>query len=146
MIKGAPYVPTRGERVEKMIVLSGLKAGETMMDFGSGDGRIVFAAAKTGAQCIGVEINPLLYWRSEYRRRAMQLKNAQFLRKDLWTIDLRGVDVLTLYFISHKMEKLKEKIVREMRPGARVVSHGFTFPDWQSEAKDDTVYLYLVQK
>ena len=62
MFSGAPFVPTKMEKVKKMIEVSGLKEGEKMIDLGSGDGRIVCEAAKTGAKCVGVEISPFLYW------------------------------------------------------------------------------------
>jgi len=113
-----------------------------MLDLGSGDGRIVRMASKSGALCVGVEISPVLYWWS--RMRSVGMKNVHFLREDLWNMSLSDVDVLTLFFIYPKMGKLKEKIIREMKPGARVISYGFRFPDWKYIENDGKVYLYIV--
>lgn len=146
MLSGAPYVPTKPDIVERMLAMAELKQGEVLMDIGSGDGRIVFAGATRGARCIGIEINPLLYWKSRWTQYRRGIQNVEFRRENLWDVDLRDVDVLTLFFIHHKMEKMKQKIVKEMKPGARVVSQGFHFPDWQPEAEDGKIYLYFVQK
>ena len=127
-----------------MLNLSDLKSDEVLMDLGSGDGRIIVEAAKTGARCVGIEINPTLYWLSKIKIFFSRLDNAKVQRTNLWITDLKEVDVLTLYFIPSKMDKLRKKIKKEMRPGSRVVSHAFAFPDWQYTKKDDKVYLYIV--
>lgn len=144
MVTGAPFVPMAQKNVRKVLTLASLRPYETLLDLGSGDGRIVLAAAKTGAQCIGVEINPLLYCFSTLRMWLKKAKNVTIVRQDLWQTDLSHVDVLTVFFIAPKMGKLRAKIQKEMKPGARVVSYGFRFPDWQFREKDDTVYLYIV--
>lgn len=128
-----------------MIELADLKKHEKLIDLGSGDGRIVFQAAKTGADCIGIELNPVLYYLSLLKAKLFGLKNVKFKRQDLWTIDLSDTDVLTLYFIDNKMEKLKRKIQKEMKPGARIISHAFTFPGWPYEKKDGKIYLYKIK-
>jgi len=144
MIKGAPFVPTNKKRVERVIELAKLKTGDKLIDLGSGDGRIVFAAAKEGANAIGIEINPVLFYYSLWKTKLRKIKNVEFVRKNMWTIDLSDVDVLTLYCISDKMEKLKKKIKAEMRPGSKVISCAFTFPDWQYSKKCGKIYLYEV--
>ena len=143
-ITGAPFVPTARKRVRKMIALSGLKNGQTMMDLGSGDGRIVFQAAKSGAQAIGIEINPILYYWSLLKKKLRRAHNASFKRMNLWDVDLSDVDVLTLFFIYPKMESLGKKIKKEMKPGTCVVSYAFRFPGWQYEKNDGKIYLYRV--
>lgn len=144
MISAAPFVPTKREVVREMLALSGLKAGERMADFGSGDGRIVFAAARLGAQGLGIEINPILFWKSRFRAWRAGVRGVEFRRQSFWDVSLRDTDVLTLFCINHKMYKLKKKVLREMRPGSRVVSHGFSFPDWPYAKKHGKVYLYVV--
>lgn len=145
MFSGAPFVPTKMEKVKKMIKISGLKEGEKMIDLGSGDGRIVCEAAKTGAECVGVEISPFLYWWSKRKAKLKGLKNVKFLRDSLWNIDLSEFNLITIYFIPHRMKKLYKKIKSEMKPGSRVVSYAFTFPDWQSVSKYDNIYVYVVE-
>lgn len=144
MVKGAPFVPTDHEDVKKMIELSGLKKGEKMVDLGSGDGRIIIQAAKTGADCVGIEINPLLYFWSLFRIKINHLKNVTVCRNDLWKINLVDVDVLTLFFIHTKMDRLHFKISKEMKPGSRIITYAFKFPDWKYQTKNDKIYLYIV--
>ena len=144
MVKGAPFVPMAQKNVKKVLAMAALRPDETLMDLGSGDGRIVLAAAKTGARCIGIEINPLLYYFSKLRIGLKKAKNVTVVRQDLWQTELSDVDVLTIFFIAPKMGKLQAKIQKEMKAGARVVSYGFRFPDWQFQEKDDKVYLYIV--
>lgn len=141
---GAPFVPTGKKKIARMMALADVKPDEVCMDLGSGTGRIVFAAAKRGARGIGIEINPFLHGWSKARAALGGYRNAEFLRTDLWETDLSAVDVLTLFFIREKMPRLKEKVRREMKPGSRIVSNIFTFPDWPYEKKDGTVYLYRV--
>jgi len=144
LFRGAPFVPTSYKRVKKMLFLAGLKPGEKLIDLGSGDGRIVFLAAKSGAESVGVEINPVLFCWSVLLARLKGLSKAKIIRKNLWDVDLSSFAVLTLFFIPPKMNSLAEKIKREMKPGSRVVSNSFTFPNWQYETKDGNIYLYKV--
>jgi len=140
MVKGAPFVPTGKKNVEKMIKMVDLKPGKVLMDLGSGDGRILIIGAKTGAKCVGVEINPVLYHLSKLR--TIRKDNIEIRREDLWQTNLSQVDVLTIYFINHKMDRLHKKIVSEMKPGSCVISYGFKFPNWQPAEKDGKIYLY----
>lgn len=142
MISGAPFVPTKMEKVKKMIEMSGLKKGQKMIDLGSGDGRIIIEASKTGAECTGVEISPFLYWWSKRKANLKGIKNVKFLRDTLWNVNLGEFDLITIYFIPHRMRKLHRKIKKEMKPGSRIVSYAFTFPDWKPIRKYDNIYLY----
>ncbi len=142
--KAAPFVPTSRKNVKKMIELANLKKTDILCDLGSGDGRIIFFAAKSGARCVGVEINPILYYISKLKSKIKRVKNVEIVRKDLWKIDLSEFDVLTLFFIAPKMDKLMKKIKKEMKSGNRIVSYGFQFPNWQYTKKDGKVYLYEI--
>jgi len=141
-IKGAPFVPTAKGNVGKMIRIAKLTKYDTLLDLGSGDGRILKRAAKFVKKAIGIEINPLLYWWSKLL--LSKYDNIEIYRNDLWKTDLSSVDVLTLFFIAGKMDALQKKIKREMQPGSRVVSYGFKFPNWNYVTNDDKVYLYIV--
>lgn len=143
-VSGAPFVPTRKRNIIKMIELANLTGAEKVIDLGSGEGRIVFAAAPNCEQSVGVEINPFLYWVSRLKQRASNCKNIFFIRDSLWKIDLAPYDVVFIYFIPHRMQKLAEKIKREMKPDSRVVSYAFTFSDWPIERKDGNIYVYVV--
>jgi ubiquinone/menaquinone biosynthesis C-methylase UbiE len=142
---GAPFVPTGKKNIARMMALANVQPGEVCMDLGAGTGRIVFAAAKSGATCVGVELNPFLHWWGKMRALIGRHTNVSFSRADLWKTDLSHVDVLTIFFIKSKMPALKEKILQEMKPGTRIVSNIFTFPEWPYEKKDGHVYLYRVR-
>ena len=141
---GAPFVPTGKETIAGMLKLAKLEKGETMLDLGSGDGRIVMAAAKTGAHCLGIEINPVLCYWAKLKSCLNRKKNIQFKRMNFWSYPLNEVEVMFLYFIPDKMERLENKIKSEMKVGSRIVSYGFTFPNWQYTAKDGKIYLYIL--
>ncbi|MEK7643960.1 MAG: hypothetical protein AAB390_01505 [Patescibacteria group bacterium] len=142
MFKAAPFVPLSKENVQGLLALARLRPEDVLMDLGSGDGRILASASPAVARAIGIEINPILYWWSKFRWR--HLANVKIVREDLWKTDLSGVDVLTLYFIPPKMSRLAQKIKAEMKPGSRVLSYAFKFPDWQYAEKDGKMHLYLV--
>lgn len=144
-----PYVATPPEVVEGMLDMAGLKAGERLIDLGSGDGRIPRAAARRGASALGIEIDAGLVARARSLTRFEGLEErARFVRDDLFTVSLRDADVVTLYLLSAVNERLKPKILNEMRPGTRVVSHAFDMGDWPPEERreiaDKRVYRWTV--
>lgn len=144
-----PYVPTPPEVVEGMLDMAALKAGERLIDLGSGDGRIPRAAARRGADALGVEIDAGLVARARSLTRLDGLEaRARFTRDDLFTVSLRDADVVTLYLLPDVNERLKPKILNEMKPGARVVSHAFDMGDWPPEERreiaDKRVFRWTV--
>lgn len=148
-LKDVPYVPTPPEVVEGMLDMAGLKAGERLIDLGSGDGRIPRAAARRGATALGVEIDSDLVARARVLTRLEGLEDtARFVRDDLFTVSLRDVDVVTLYLLPALNERLKPKLLSEMKAGARVVSHAFDMGDWGHdefrEIADKRVYRWTI--
>ena len=144
-----PYVPTPDAVVEGMLDMAAIRPGERLVDLGSGDGRIAIAAAKRGAQALGVEINPRLVSRARMNAEmAGQKDMARFVRDDLFAVSLRDADVVTLYLLPQINEKLRPKLLTEMRPGARVVSHAFDMGDWPPDdhqrIADKNVYLWTI--
>jgi len=144
-----PYVPTPEAVVEGMLDMAGVQPGERLVDLGSGDGRIAIAAAKRGARAMGVEINQRLVSRARLNAEmAGQKDNARFVRDDLFAVSLREADVVTLYLLPQINEKLRPKLLTEMRPGARVVSHAFDMGDWPPDdhqrIAEKNVYLWTV--
>lgn len=142
--KGAPYVPTAKKEILRMLEMVKPKKNDLLVDLGSGDGRILFQAAKSGCRCVGIEINPTLYWLSKIISKIKRLNNVSIIRDDLWNFNLAPVNVLTLFFIPSKMDRLMKKIKKEMMPGSRVVSNVFQFPNWQYSEKSGKMYLYIV--
>jgi hypothetical protein len=128
--KDAVYVPTPPELVDKMLDMAGVTPGDYVVDLGSGDGRIVIAAAKRGARALGVEYDGPLIELS--RRNALGEgvgDRARFVQADLFDTDFSQATVLTLFLLSDMMLKLQPKIL-EMSPGTRVVSNSFYTDDW----------------
>ena len=133
-----PYVPTPQVVVERMLELAQPKAGETVIDLGSGDGRIMIEAArKYGARGFGVEIDPLLVKRSnENARRAGVADRVKFLQQDLFKTDFHEANVLTLYLLPDVNLALRPKILSELKPGTRVVSHDYNMGEWRPDAEE----------
>ena len=130
------YVPTPQPVVETMLDLAGVKSTDTVYDLGSGDGRIVITAAKKyGARGVGIELDPALVKKARENAAAAGVASkVQFLTQDLFKTDLRPASVVTLYLLQSINERLRPKLVRELRPGARVVSHVFNMgPEWPPE-------------
>ena len=140
---GAPYVPTDNDRVAAMLRLSGLKPGEKLVDLGSGDGRIVIAAAKAGAIAEGWEISPYLWLLSHWKIRHAGLQGRARVRLGTyWAEKFHDADVVTLFLITMQMPRMERKLRAELRPGSRVVSYAFKFPTWAHEDKTKGVFLY----
>jgi len=143
LLRGAPYVPTKREGVERVVRLARLRPGSKALDIGSGDGRLVIALARAGAEAHGCEINPLLVWWSRRNIRAAGLEGRAFIHQaDMWRFDFSGYDVVTLFGVTHIMKRLGAKLDKELRPGSQVVSVAFKFPDWEPSGSDGLVFAY----
>jgi SAM-dependent methyltransferase len=146
--KGVVYLPTPQVLVERMLTMAQVTARDVVYDLGSGDGRLVIAAAKRGAQAYGVEYNPDLVAFSENRARAQGMaQKAHFVQGDIFATDYSKATVVTLYLLSTLNMRLRPHLLK-MRPGTRVVSHAFTMEDWTpdetSRASERTAYLWIV--
>jgi len=127
----APFLPTRKGDVGRMIDLAQIKPGERVYDLGSGDGRLVFAAAKKGAEAIGIEIFilPYLYsWVISWGR-----KNAKILFGDLFNYDIRGADVVFIFLLNKSYGRLVEKFSKELKPGTRVIVGCWEIEEWKDK-------------
>ena len=132
-----PFVSTPDAVVEAMLALGQVNASDNLVDLGSGDGRIVIAAAKRyRATAVGVEFNPDLVAKS--RENAAQegvADKTTFLQEDLFLTDLRGASVITMYLLPEVNLKLRPRILSELAPGTRIVSHDFDMGDWEPDAR-----------
>lgn len=141
--KGTPFVPTSRQNVETMVRLTKVKKGDKTVDLGSGDGRVVIAMAKKGAITHGYEINPFLVLWSRLRILKNGLRGKAFIHwRSFWQADLSSYDIITLYGIIYIMEKFEKKLKKELKPGARVASNLFEFPNWKCLKAKNGVYLY----
>ncbi|GEN11741.1 Methyltransferase domain-containing protein [Myxococcus fulvus] len=146
-----PYVPTPEPTVEGMLSLAGVKPGDVVYDLGSGDGRIVISAVRNhgASRAVGVDINPeRVKEAQDNARRASVEDQVEFRQGDLFDADLSGATVVTLYLLPTVNERLKPKLLAELKPGTRIVSHGFDMGDWaperQTQVDGRTVYLWVV--
>jgi len=133
------FVATPPEVVDAMLTSARVTSADIVYDLGSGDGRIVIAAAKTyGARGVGIEINPQLVAESNARARAAGVSHlVQFMQGDLFTADFSGATVVTLYLGPSLNERIKPRLLRELRPGARVVSHVYDMLGWTADQRVD---------
>jgi precorrin-6B methylase 2 len=141
---GGAWSPSKMRLVRNMLKMAELKPGETLMDLGAGDGRIIFTAAREfGAHAIGVEIDPI---RNQYcKTRAVQLglqDQVECIRANFFEIDMSNVDVVSFYLSQAAADKLAVKLKAELKPGARVVSNLRYLPGWEPEKKDGRLTMY----
>jgi cyclopropane fatty-acyl-phospholipid synthase-like methyltransferase len=146
---GAPWVPTAGETVNEMLSMAGVNSGDVVYDLGSGDGRIIITAAKKfHARSVGVELNPLWVLWTRLRVSVLGLRGkTKVVWGNFFNVDLSKADVVTLYLIQNSNDKLEPKLKEQLKPGSRVVSHVFTFNDWNPVKADAElqIYLYIVK-
>jgi ubiquinone/menaquinone biosynthesis C-methylase UbiE len=150
----APDFPSPQSVVEKMLEDAHLKPGETLYDLGSGDGRIVITAArKFRAKAVGVELSAELCKMATARIKALGLEDrVKIIHANLLKVDLRPADVVTIYLLTASNELLKPNLERDLKPGARVVSHDFEIRGWkptavekvEAEGRPRTIYVYEI--
>ncbi len=152
----APFVPSPSTVVEYMLKLAGLKSGEVLFDMGSGDGRTVIMAAKTfGARGVGIEL------REDLAKKALASiheggldDRVTIVNDDMFNVNLTAADVVYLYLTTSANEKNKPQLERDLKKGARVVSHDYEVVGWRPEKIENfcenpqlvypshTIYLY----
>jgi SAM-dependent methyltransferase len=138
-----PYVNTPPEVVERMLILGEVKAGDRVIDLGSGDGRIVIEAAKRGASGLGVDLDPtLVKLATQNAQKAGVAERARFEVRDIFETDLSGATVITMYLLPEFNAKLLERFLK-LRPGTRIVSHDGGIGDWPP---DETWQLRTPEK
>jgi SAM-dependent methyltransferase len=146
----APFVATDYEVVDAMLALAEVKPRDYVIDLGSGDGRILIAAARShGARGLGIEIDRARIREAEANARAAHVTDrVRFQRQDLFRTPLRDADVLTLYLTQEVNLRLRDRILSQMRPGSRVVSHEFDMGDWRPDQRqrigNANIYLWVV--
>jgi hypothetical protein len=160
-LNAGPYVPTPQTIVDQMLSMANVGSNDFVIDLGSGDGRLVRQAAKRfGARGFGVDIDADLVRLSNAEAAKDGVgTRALFYQKDLFDTDIREASVLTLYLLPVAVQKLRSKILTELKPGARVVSHDYYMEDWRPDNQvtfdvpekvditgtpQTTVYLWIV--
>ncbi len=156
-----PYVPSPQSVVADMLKIAEIGPGDFVIDLGSGDGRIVLTAAKVfGARGFGVEIkDDLVTSSNEAARREGVAERVKFVKQDLFKTDISQASVLTMYLLPDTVNLLKDKLLAELRPGTRIISHDYPLTGWipekyvQMDLEDKVqisgvtttlIYLYVV--
>src|SRR5258706_2332368 len=130
-LTGAPFVPSSNPTTIAMVQLAHIKKGDIVYDLGSGDGKVLFAAAAKGARAIGFEINPILVLYTNIHAFFSPYKHTVHATwKNFWKADVHDADAVFIYLLPWKMAKLSEKLNTELAPTARIVSNSFIFPNW----------------
>ena len=149
----APYIATPDDVVDRMLTFAKVTRQDVVYDLGCGDGRIPIAAAqKYGARGVGLDIDPKLIDLAKSNAKAAGVDTlVDFRVQNVLTADVSSATVVTLYLLSSSNERLRPMLTRQLKPGARIVSHAFSMGrDWPSDAVDqfvsargDEVTLYL---
>jgi SAM-dependent methyltransferase len=144
-----PYIPSTALNVDEMLRLAAVHPTDIVYDLGSGDGRVVIAAARDwGARGVGIELEPVLV--AESRKQAALAGVAdrvRFIHGDVLKADVREASVVTMYLLAPLVAKLKPKLMGELKPGTRIVAHEYGFVDWQPDRHvrvSKNFYLYVV--
>ena len=148
------YEPTSPDVVQVMFRLANVKAGEVVYDLGCGDGRIVITAVREfGARSVCVDIDPQRIAESQKNARAAAvIENIRFLNQDLFDTDVSDASVVMLFLSPELNLKLRPKLLRELKPGARIVSHWHDMGDWKSQkavrvksgGRERSIYLWTI--
>jgi predicted O-methyltransferase YrrM len=150
-----PYVPTPQNVVNQMLELANVSGNDVLYDLGSGDGRIPITAAQkyNVRRGTGVELNPELIEESRANAESAGVSDrVEFLQQDLFKTDLSKATVVTLYLLPDVNLELRSKLLRELKPGTRIVSHDFDMGEWkpeqvvnvQSDTRQHTLHYWVV--
>jgi SAM-dependent methyltransferase len=144
------FVPTPNDVVNKMLELAQVTAKDVVYDLGCGDGRIVITAAQRyGCRGVGIDIDPeRIREATENVQKGKVADKVKFIQGDLFEADISEATVVTLYLLTELNLKLRPKLMKDLRPGTRVVSHAFSMGDWKPERTETvngaSVYLWRI--
>ena len=144
-----PYVPTPMRVVDRMLDVGEVGPADYLIDLGSGDGRIPVAAARRGARALGVDIDPMRVDEAHAAARLAGVETrARFRRQDLFETPLREASVVTIYLLPDINLRLRPRLLTELRPGTRILSHNFDMGDWRPDAAEEIdasrIFLWIV--
>jgi SAM-dependent methyltransferase len=135
---GAPWVTTKKSDVERFLRLADIKSGQIFYELGSGDGRLVCAAAEAGAQAYGFEIALIPYLLAQFRRlRSPARERIHFQFKSFWKISFKQADVVYMFLLPEIYENLKDKFKKELKPGAVVIAYAWRIKGWEAIEMDE---------
>lgn len=137
-IPDVPYLATSEPAVEIMLKLADVKQSDVVYDLGCGDGRIVIAAAKEyGAHAVGIDLDPQRIRKANENAKKAGVENlVRFEEKDLYKANIHEATVVTLFLLDSVNLKLRPKLLRDLKPGTRIVSNTFHMGDWKPDKED----------
>lgn len=138
----APYIPTKMDQIRKILKLAGVKKGRRFYELGSGDGRVVFTAAKLRADCFGIEQSWLRVLYSRYKAWGLGLKKAKFSHGNIFSRNYEDADVIYIYLLQKAVNRLEEKLKRELKKGSVVITQTYHFLNWKPVKKVENFWLY----
>ena len=155
-VQGIPdvvYVPTPPEVVEAMLRMANAGTGDVLYDLGSGDGRIPIAAVQRFAvtKAVGIDIDPdRIEEANDNAQKAGLTDQVNFRNEDLFQADFSDATIVTLYLLDGLNVKLRPKLMADLKPGTRIVSHAFRMGDWQPEKTENVngnmIYLWTIPR
>lgn len=147
--RGAPWVPTRKKDIERFLKLAEIKPGQKMYDLGCGDGRLVCAAGNAGAKAQGFELSLLPFILANiqclFKKRKSQIKISY---RDIWSTNLNDADIIYFFLMPKVYPKLKAKLEKELKKGAKVIAYVWPIKGWiplKVDTLNDHPNLYLYQ-
>jgi phospholipid N-methyltransferase len=142
--KGGPFVPSSNKRTQTMIRLANIKPTDRVVDLGSGEGKFLVEAIRAGAQSAeGYEIHPGLVVYSRLRAKLNKMQNKiKIHQRSFWKADVSNATIVFLYQLPDHMQKLQDKLEKELPIGARVISNTFSFPTWLPIKQEEKTYVY----
>jgi precorrin-6B methylase 2 len=144
------FVPTPQQVVDRMLELAKIQPGDYLIDLGSGDGRIPITAAKRyGIKAMGIDIDPeRIKEANENAKKEGVTDKVTFKQANLFEEDISQANVITLYLLERLNAKLRPKLLSDLKPGSRVVSHAFSMGDWKPDVHElvdgRSVYLWTI--
>lgn len=143
------FVPSPEDVVEAMLQLAAVGPEDVLYDLGCGDGRIVLAAARRGARAVGVDLDPSLIARCQASAEQAGVSDrVRFERQNFHDVDLSDATVVALYLAPDLNRKLRARLLEQLRPGARIISHGFTMGTWKPHRRQvvdgRNIYLWTI--
>lgn len=138
----APFVPTKMDQIKKILKLAGVTNGKKFYELGSGDGRVVFAAAELGAESFGIEQSLLRFWYSSYQTQRLKLKKARFFHGNIFSRNYTDADIVYIYLLHKGVRRLEEKLKKELKKGSIVITQTYHFPNWKPYKKEGDFWLY----
>lgn len=145
LLFGAPYLPTLDAQVEAALELADLQSGQTLLELGCGDGKVLIAAAERGCAAIGYELNPIMAFVAWLRTRRYKGRVRVYCR-NFWKVRLPEADVIFVFLLDKYMKKLDTKITQLERPDVKLVSFAFQVPDRRPAAEKQGVYMYTYDR